>query len=495
MIDGLEQLDTRSRASPIPRVTIVEQVARLCTNAFADLCAVYLRDSPGAPIVFCARAEEQYASLSEAALDDLYAERAREAGVTALLQHPLLVDGIAIGSVVLGSNGRSAPTKITPATAEAVASILATAIGQATQLAHHHRVSDRLQRAMLPEALIEADGMRFDAAYSPASREAEVGGDWYDAFDLAGGMVGISVGDVTGHGLEAAVAMSEIRRAIRVAATTYASPSAMIEAVEAMVSAQEIGMASAIIGIYDPQTGVLRYACAGHPHPALVTPSGDAYLLPGGGTLLGLGESASSPVHTITLAPGSTCYFYTDGLIEHHRDAMSGEEDLLAAVEAMAAEGRHSASTLHAKIIGGDGRSIDDCATLMLQRSDRSGVKPVERYTFSARPSAARLAREAIRHYAKRLGLTDEEGFDLLVAIGEAVANAIEYGNPDPEATFEVEALSGNGEVILHVESSGHWRTTPSQGDRGRGLRIMRACAREVEVSSTAERTRLTLAF
>lgn len=489
MIDGLDSLDGRYRVSPVPQVTIVEQIARLCTSAFADLCAVYLRDAPGAPVIFSTRTEGQYAGLRDAALDDLYAERVREAGVERLLQCPLLVDGIPIGGVVLGG------TSVTPATCETVAGILSNAIAQARQLEHHHRVSDRLQRAMLPETLIEADGTRFDAAYSPASREAEVGGDWYDAFDTAGGLIGISVGDVTGHGLEAAVAMSEIRRAIRVASGTHSSPAAILDAVESMVSSQEIGMASAIVGVYDPASGVLRYACAGHPHPVLVTPTGDAYLLPGGGTLLGLGASPASAVRTVTLAPGASCYFYTDGLIEHHRDVTDGEERLLAALESMAQEGTLDAATLHAKIIGGDGRSIDDCATLVLHRRDIGGVKPVERYTFSSLPSAARLAREAIRHYAQRLGLSDEARFDLLVASGEAVANAIEYGDPSPEATFAVEAVNAGGEIVLHVESRGHWRTAPSGSDRGRGLRIMRACAKDVEVSSTAERTRLTLAF
>ena len=64
---------------------------------------------------------------------------------------------------------------------------------------------------MLPERLVQVDGLAFDAAYRPASRDAEVGGDWYDAFEAGNGKIGISVGDVTGHGLEAAVTMSEIR--------------------------------------------------------------------------------------------------------------------------------------------------------------------------------------------------------------------------------------------------------------------------------------------
>ena len=141
---------------------------------------------------------------------------------------------------------------------------------------------------------------------------------------------------MTGHGLEAAVTMSEIRGAIRAAAAMHGSPAALLNAVETMVSAQGIGMASAIVGIFDPATRVLRYACAGHPPPVLVTAKGDAYLLPGGGLLLGLGQPAASPERTITIAPGSSCFFYTDGLTEHERDLLAGEERLLAAIEYLA---------------------------------------------------------------------------------------------------------------------------------------------------------------
>jgi len=476
-----------------PQASIIEQVARLCAAACADLCAVYLRDSTGPPVAFATRVPGAYAALRTVAFDDLYAERAREAGVGRLIYQTLIVDGRIVGAVVFGAGVTTSFGEAATAICEAVSSIISSAIAQSAQLAHHHRVSDRLQRAMLPEHLIEVDGLRLDAAYMPAGIEADIGGDWYDVFDIGNGTIGVSVGDVTGHGLEAAVTMGEIRRAIRAAAATHLSPAALLDAVEIMVSSQDTGIASAIVGVYDPQTGVLRYACAGHPPPIFVTPKGDAYALPGGGVLLGLGEPAASAERTITLLPGSTCYLYTDGLTEYKRDVIAGEERLIATLESMAAKGLQNAQELHAQIIG-EGPSVDDCATLVIHRREVPAA-PVERYTFSAVPSSARLARTSISHYAERVGMNGDQAFNLLVAAGEAVANAIEHGANEPDTTFSVEVATVNDELSIVVESNGHWRNTPAQGDRGRGIPMMRACAKELEISSTFERTRLTLAF
>jgi anti-sigma regulatory factor (Ser/Thr protein kinase) len=490
MIEGLHPIQSSYRPAANTQPPIVDHIAQLCAGAIAEFCAVYLRDAT-TPAAFFTRVPGQYASLRDAPFDDLFVERAREAGLARVLHQPLSIDGDPVGYVVLGTSGSNALTEIHPGICDAVAAILSSALTQASQLAHHHRVSERLQRAMLPSRLVEADGIAFDAAYRPASLDAEVGGDWYDAFEIGNGTIGISIGDVTGHGLEAAVTMSEIRGAIRAAAATQTSPSALLNAVEAMMSTQGTGIASAIVGIYNPLTHVLRYASAGHPPPVLVTSSGVAYLLAAGGMLLGLGAPAASPERAITLAPGAAFFMYTDGLTEHTHDLIAGEERLLTALEAMTAGSDLHA--LHGQIIG-DGPSIDDCATLMLRRNATAGAV-LERYTFSALPHFARLARDATRSYAERAGLTPDRVFDVIVAAGEAVANAIEHGHRAADATFALELSTVDGEVLVRVESHGHWRSTPSQSERGRGIQIMRACAQHVEIASTVDHTRLTLAF
>jgi anti-sigma regulatory factor (Ser/Thr protein kinase) len=492
MIEGLHPIASSYRPAANSQPPIIAHIAQLCAGAFAEFCSVYLRGTT-APVVFFARVPGQYAGLCEAPFDDFFMERAREAGLVHVLHQPLLVDGNAVGYVVLGTGGSNEVTEVNPVICSAVAGILSSALAQAAQLAHHHRISERLQRAMLPSHLVSADGIAFDAAYRPASLDAEVGGDWYDAFEIGNGTIGISIGDVTGHGLEAAVMMSEIRGAIRAAAATQTSPAALLNAVEALVSAQGTGISSAIAGLYDPGTHVLRYACAGHPPPVLVTSSGVAYVLAGGGTLLGLGTTAASPERVITLAPGAVFCLYTDGLTEHTHDPVAGEERLLGTLESMAACSALEPNELHARILG-EGPSIDDCATLVLRRSEESAA-PTERYTFSVLPNFARLARDAARSYAARAGLAPAKVFDVIVAVGEAVANAIEHGDHGPNATFGIELSTVDGDVVVRVESGGHWRTTPSLGERGRGIAIMRACAQHVEIASTMNRTKITLAF
>lgn len=492
MILGLGRSEN-DRALAAPETLIFAEAARLCVGAGADLCAIYLRASASAPVAFETRVSGQYASLREAAYDDLYAERAREAGLDRLLHRTLFAGTVPVGAIVMAAREASSPTAITPAICDAISTILSSAISQAAQLAHHHHVSDRLQRAMLPTRLVGAGGIAFDAAYRPASSEAEVGGDWYDTFEIGNGSVGVSVGDVTGHGLEAAVTMGEIRHAIRSAAVASPSPAVVLDTVGEVVSSQDLGMATAIMGIFDVESALFRYACAGHPAPVLVTAKGDVHLLPGGGTLLGLGDSIPVPEWSITLAPGSTCCLYTDGLIESDHDIVAGEERLLLALEAMAKQGVRSAKDLHDRVIG-DGPSSDDCATLMLHR-DSAGVGMVERYTYSTLPAFASLARDAIESYAERLGVSPAKRFNLIVAAGEAIANAIEHSDRSPGSTFTIELITANGEILLQVESRGHWRASPEQSDRGRGIPIMNACARSVEISSTSARTRVILTF
>jgi anti-sigma regulatory factor (Ser/Thr protein kinase) len=467
---------------------LVDQVAQLCACAIADVCAIY-RGPGELPQAFAARDPARFKSLRFAAYDDLYPERAHTLGLTSVVWEPLVADNLTLGVIVLASQDDLAPSD---QIGKMAASVVAALIAQDARLAHHKRLSDRLQRAMLPQHLAELSDGWLDAAYSPASGESEVGGDWYDAFELSDGRIGISIGDETGHGLEAAVAMSEIRHALRSAAATSKSTTDILNTVDEIIASREIGMATAIVGVYDRITHTLQFASAGHPQPALVTASGATYLLPAGGTLLGLGLRSASPQYTVTLSPGTTCVLYTDGLIECKRDIVAGEADFIAMLETLAREGRLSAQELHDRIVG-DG-PLDDCATLMLNRADSPNARR-ERYVFSALPSFARIARDAIRHFALRRGISESATFDILIASGEGVANAIEHGSQQSDATFTIEIAHEDGRLVLDIANIGHWRASAADDSRGRGLSIMRAYASTLQVSSNSEHTRVGLTF
>jgi anti-sigma regulatory factor (Ser/Thr protein kinase) len=473
---------------------ITARVAELCIAEFSDLCAVYLRNGGPLPVVFASRDPEKYASLSETPRDDNYAEVLRAAGLPTLVEEPLLIAGRVAGTLVLATGTGRRFTQANRRSISLLCAILCDAMEQMEQLSLHDRVSKRLQQALLPASLTRVDGLRLDAAYLPATSEADVGGDWYDTFDVGNGTIGISVGDVVGHGLEAAVAMSEVRSAIRATAGTTASPSAILRSIDELMSAQGIGMATAIVGFYDPDSGLLRYASAGHPMPALLQPSGRALLLPAGGLMLGLGLSKEAEDMTITVARGATVFFYTDGLLEYGRDILAGERALLDALQRLDADDHRYAEALHEMLFDGSVENADDCATLAIHRVPDETCSS-ESFTYSSIPACAALAREALRNFSERFVSEQERNDDLVTAVGEAVANAIEHGASRAGSVFDIEARLHDESLVVEVRNPGHWRPFTPRFDGGRGLQIMRVCASNLEISSAQEETRVRMTF
>ncbi|MDP9110688.1 MAG: SpoIIE family protein phosphatase [Candidatus Eremiobacteraeota bacterium] len=475
-------------------VPIVAQLSKLCIDTFADFCAVFLRNGGSEASAFAARSDDLYAALGTAPYDDLFIERAHQHGIATIIEEPLLDNARHIGTLVLGMAASEPLSKVERAIVTVVSSILSTAVRQAQELEHHYRVSTRLQKAMLPARLASVDGLTFDAAYRPASDEADVGGDWYDAFEVGNGVVAISVGDVTGHGLEAAVAMSEIRRAIRSAAPSTASPSALLNYVDNVMASQNIGMATAIVGLYDVATNVFRYASAGHPNPVLLSSSGRALYLPAGGLLLGLGMNKASQDWTVTLTPEAWCFLYTDGLLEYGRDVVAGEKVLRESLERLASQGKRTAEDLHHEIFNKGIHNTDDCATLALHSGASLEFKELHlRFTTSALFAA--IVRESLRTFLTKFAFNGDRAFDVLTASGEAVANAIEHGENEPGSAFQLDATMTDDFLTITVESLGHWRPFTPREERGRGVPIMRACSQSFEISSTQDKTRVALRF
>ena len=474
--------------------SIVEQISRLCTDAFADFCAVYLRSAGPNAVAFAAKNETLVEILRNQPFDKAFEERALSAGVSTIVTERLAVNDCTIGRMVLGISSEDALTPSARRSIAVLSSILSTAVDQAQHLEHHYQISKQLQWAMLPANLASVEGASFDAAYLPASGGADAGGDWYDAFDIGNGTIAISIGDVTAHGLEAALAMSQIRSAIRAAAPSHESPSSLLNYIDNFVVAQSIGMATAIVGYYDPKSNVLRYACAGHPNPIMVSTSRRPLFLPGGGLLLGLGMNPASQDWTVTLAPGSTCFFYTDGLLEYSHDVIAGEKELLQAIERVSRRNEPTAKALHDEIFNGTVENADDCATLALHHMPSVDIHHVVLW-YTASPLSAALAREALRSFFDQWPMSEDKRFEILAATGEAIANAIEHGEHGPSSTFGVSVSLDDDFLTVEVENSGHWRPFVSQEERGRGVPIMRACSQSMEISSTNERTRVTLVF
>jgi serine phosphatase RsbU (regulator of sigma subunit) len=215
--------------------------------------------------------------------------------------------------------------------------IRALADNMRTQFDREHRASLAFQNAALPRVLPTLPGLRFDAIYEASEKDALVGGDWYDAFQLPDGRVVVSVGDVIGNGLDAAVTMAAARQAIRGAAQVFPEPGAVLDAADrALRSEQPDRIVTVFLGILDPLTLAFSYASAGHPPPMLRHPDGTVSELNATDLPLGLrNEHGAGENVTVVLPEDALLVLYTDGLTESTRDVFEGERRLR---EALASE-------------------------------------------------------------------------------------------------------------------------------------------------------------
>lgn len=182
-----------------------------------------------------------------------------------------------------------------------------------------NRLTLQLQHAIMPPAKppLDAPGLDVAVRYRPAESESMVGGDWYDAVVLPSKKVLLCVGDVAGHGVEAATGMVVLRNALRGLAVTGAGPGQLLSWLNSVahhLTAQVTG--TAVCGIYDPGTRTLRWARAGHLPPVLVRGSEAADLPLLRGMLLGALAEAEYEEAELRLEPDDTVLMYTDGLVE-----------------------------------------------------------------------------------------------------------------------------------------------------------------------------------
>jgi serine phosphatase RsbU (regulator of sigma subunit)/CHASE3 domain sensor protein len=228
------------------------------------------------------------------------------------------------------------------------------------------RVSDALQEAFLQKPLPTLLGVAFSATYIPAREERKVGGDWYEGVELADGRVMFAIGDVAGHGLEAAVSMNRARQAIVSAALVHADPAKMLGRVNDELITDRGRMVTAVCGIADASKFSFTYATAGHPPPILVEPGRLPRILPIGGVPLGVLAAREYRTHNIQTVPGATLVLYTDGAVEFARDPIEGEKVLLEAVRLALENGNPEPAGAIRDLIFGFREAEDDVAILTI---------------------------------------------------------------------------------------------------------------------------------
>ncbi|MEU0743003.1 SpoIIE family protein phosphatase [Streptomyces sp. NPDC006134] len=209
-----------------------------------------------------------------------------------------------------------------------------TAIDNARRFEHNRDIAETLQRALLTD-LPATPGLELAARYLPATYGLNIGGDWYDAFRQPDGSVIAVVGDVTGHGLHAAVMMSQLRTALRAYAVDGGSPGRLLTRLHNFLHHLQPDLyATAVIARFKPGDPTLTWAAAGHPPPVLRTADGRVHTLDAKpGAMLGIPLKQEIADHTVRLSPGATLALYTDGLVERRAHGIDpGIERLAAAL-------------------------------------------------------------------------------------------------------------------------------------------------------------------
>lgn len=225
-----------------------------------------------------------------------------------------------------------------------------------------------LQRAALPEALPEVAGLELAARYEPAAAAQPVGGDWYDAFELDDGRVALVIADVSGHGLEAAAHMIQVRNVVRALAIEHVDPGVVLSQANRVVGriTEQNLFATCCYLVLDPASGALAWGSAGHLAPLLVGGTA-SYLATEVAPPLGVQAGARFPVAAARLDPGALLVLFTDGLVEDRAQPIKAGLDRLGET-AVASAGRPIDEVADALVASAQVRS-DDLALICIRRT------------------------------------------------------------------------------------------------------------------------------
>jgi GAF domain-containing protein len=256
-------------------------------------------------------------------------------GVRSLLAAPLIVDQRLRGAVYVGTAAPGVFSELDRQLLAVSADRFAAVIVRAQRYERDRNVALTLVAALQPARLPDVPGVRFAGRYQPAERG--LGGDWYDAFLLPGGALGVAIGDVVGHGVGAGVEAVRLRNALRGAVLAGHDVPGTVLALNAHAAAQSGAYASTLLYLeLDPPLRRLRWASAGHVPGVLAEGGRGEWLSTAGGPPLGVIEAETWPSSERTLAPGARVVVFTDGLIERRTEPLDAGVDRIAAIAAQA---------------------------------------------------------------------------------------------------------------------------------------------------------------
>jgi sigma-B regulation protein RsbU (phosphoserine phosphatase) len=293
-------------------------------------------------------------------------------GIQSMMGVPMVAGGKVIGVLHVGS---LTPRKFTAGdvellqlTADRAAAAVQSMTAQADRIA-----ATALQHSLVPSALPAVEGAELAARYVPGS--GTIGGDWYDVFSLPSGELCVTVGDVAGSGLAAAVIMGRMRSVLRAYALETTDPAEVLGKLDRkMQHFEPDALATVLYAVIEPGLDQMHVALAGHVPPVIARPGEAAVLAdvqPGSMIGMGLGLRARRPVSTLPVPPGALLCFYTDGLVERRGEVIDdGLDRLCRAVTAQPAEA--ACAAVMGALVGNE-PARDDIALLMVRR--QAGVE------------------------------------------------------------------------------------------------------------------------
>lgn len=358
------------------------------------------------------------------------------------------------------------------------------------------RIAETLQGVFLPARLPHTPQMRIDAVYNAAEEDALVGGDWFDAVEMPDGRFLLSIGDVTGHGLDASVIAARLRHAIVDFALENVDPATVLDCANRVIRFQHPDtFATAVVAFIDRDCLTFAYASAGHPPPLLAAKRNEpAVELPIGGLPLGVADDLGAKTHTIPIARDAVIALYTDGITEYARDLASAEEKLRFAVSAIVGDVRvtRPAETVRDAVLDG-APTTDDAALLLVQFSQverepvPAGAAAREKtWRFhSSDPYAAHFSRRELMRFLRRF-TKDRNALSIAeLIVGEILANTVEHA----PGLVDVHIDWAGEKPVLSVLDSGPGLERLSSElprsaleEKGRGLFVVKALAQDVSV-------------
>jgi anti-sigma regulatory factor (Ser/Thr protein kinase)/putative methionine-R-sulfoxide reductase with GAF domain len=401
-----------------------------------------------------------------------------EKGLKSLLGVPLLVEGAVIGVLHVGTLAYRSFTDEDVELLQRAGDRAALAIS--SRVAERERgLADALQSSLMPR-LPELPALALVGRYLPAA-SAQLGGDWYDAFQLPDGRLGMTIGDVVGRGFHAAAVMGQLRSGLRAYALDGMAPQAVLERLSRLLRQLQPGRTATVLYlVLDPHGGWLTASSAGHPPPLLIGDGGDPTFLDlPGSAPLGATRHASYEEREHPLEPGSALLLYTDGLVERAGESL---DDGLERLRTVARGGEENlerlGDTLVRSLLPG-GATGDDVALLLAR------ALPLSDPLLASMPADVEsipLIRRMLVRWLDEAGATQAQADDLALAVSEACANAIEHAYGPAPGMLEVGAsMTGGGEAVVEVRDFGRWRA-PRGDNRGRGLMLMEGLTDSVDV-------------